>query len=180
MRRQRGITLLELMIALGLAGLLLSMAVPALGTFVSNARQTGAINDFVSSIHLARSTAVTTNARVTICPSSNGTSCEAVDWSNGWIVFSDQNSDQSVDGTERIIGTSGEVNDLTIESAEFDTYLTFRPNGRVMNASLNGSSGFFTVCDRRGADRAKVMIIDLSGRPRLSKTKADGTAPSCT
>jgi hypothetical protein len=34
------------MIAIGLAGLLLSAAVPALDTFVSNARQTGAINDF--------------------------------------------------------------------------------------------------------------------------------------
>ena len=160
MRRQRGITLLELMIALGLAGLLLSMAVPALGTFVSNARQTGAINDFVSSIHLARSTAVTTNARVTICPSSNGTSCEAVDWSNGWIVFSDQDSDQTVDGTERIIGTSGEVNDLTIESAEFDTYLTFRPNGRVGN-------GTFTLCD---PDRNEHRItVFLSGRTRIDK-----------
>ena len=48
-----------------------------------------------------------------------------------------------------------------------------------MNASLNGSSGAFTVCDDRGADYAKVMIIDLSGRPRLSKTMADGSVPSC-
>jgi prepilin-type N-terminal cleavage/methylation domain-containing protein len=53
MRRENGFTLIELMIAIGLAGLLLSAAVPALDTFVSNARQTGAINDFVSSIHQA-------------------------------------------------------------------------------------------------------------------------------
>ena len=38
-----------------------------------------------------------------------------------------------------------------------------------MNASLNGSSGAFTVCDNRGASHAKVMIVDLSGRPRLAK-----------
>ena len=179
MRRQGGFTLIELMIAVGLTGLLLSMAVPAMDIFVSNARQTGAFNDFVSTIHQARSAAVTTNTRVTICPSSNGTNCQAVGWNNGWIVFGDPDSDRNVDNDETIIATNGPVDDLTILSAEFGTFMTYRPNGRVMNASLNGSSGAFTLCDDRGADHAKVMIIDLSGRPRYSKTMADGSAPSC-
>lgn len=176
MRRENGFTLIELMIAIGLAGLLLSAAVPALDTFVSNARQTGAINDFVSSIHQARSTAITTNARVTICPSSGGTNCEAVSWDEGWIVFSNRNGDLIVDGDETIVASSGSANGLTIQSGQFSTFITYRPNGRVLNASLNGSSGSFTVCDRRGAKHAKVMVIDLSGRPRLSET----SAPVCT
>jgi type IV fimbrial biogenesis protein FimT len=179
MRRENGFTLIELLIAVGLTGLLLSMAVPALDIFVSNARQTGAINDFVSSIHLARSTAVTTNARVTICPSSGGTNCEAVGWSAGWIVFSDPDSDRNVDSGETIIASSGSADGLTIQSGQFPTFIMYRPNGRVMNASLNGSSGSFTVCDKRGANYAKVMIIDLSGRPRLSRTLVDGSAPAC-
>jgi len=180
MRRENGFTLIELMIAVGLTGLLLSMAVPALDIFVSNARQTGAINDFVSSIHQARSTAVTTNARVTICPSSGGANCEAVGWNAGWIVFSDPDSDRNVDTGETIIASSGGADGLTIQSGQFPTFIMYRPNGRVMNASLNGSSGSFTVCDKRGADYAKVMIIDLSGRPRLSRTLVDGSAPACT
>lgn len=180
MRRQNGFTLIELMIAVGLTGLLLSMAVPALDIFVSNARQTGAINDFVSTIHQARSTAVTTNTRVTICPSAGGTDCEAVGWNNGWIMFADPNSDRNVDVDETILSVTGPVEGLTLQSGEFATFLMYRPNGRVMNASLNGSSGAFTVCDKRGAGHAKVMIIDLSGRPRLARTMADGTAPSCS
>ncbi len=179
-KRQNGFTLIELMIAIGLTGLLLSMAVPALDIFVSNARQTGAINDFVSTIHQARSTAVTTNTRVTICPSAGGTDCESVDWNDGWIVFSDPDSDRTVDNDETIIAVSGAVDGLTFESSEFGAFLMYRPNGRVMNASLNGSSGAFTVCDDRGSNYAKVMIIDLSGRPRLSKPEADGSAPSCS
>lgn len=179
MRRENGFTLIELMIAIGLTGLLLSTAVPALDLFVSNARQTSAINDFVSSIHQARSAAVTTNARVTICPSSGGTDCEAVDWNEGWIVFPDRDSDGSVDDDEPIIAFSGGKDGLTIQSGQFPTFITYRPNGRVMNASLNGSSGSFTVCDKRGSRRAKVMVIDLSGRPRLSETLVDGSAPVC-
>ena len=180
MRKENGFTLIELMIAVGLTGLLLSMAVPALGMFVSNARQTGAINDLVSTIHQARSTAVSTNARVTICPSSGGTNCEAVGWDSGWIAFSDPDSDRNVDAGETIFATVGGVDGLSLQSDEFGTFMMYRPNGRLMNASLNGSAGAMTFCDDRGPRRAKVMIIDLSGRPRISKTMADGSAPACS
>ena len=179
MRRENGYTLIELMIAVGLAGLLLSVGIPALDMFVSNARQTGAINDFVSTIHQARSTAVTTNTRVTICPSASGSDCESVGWDAGWIMFSDPDSDRRVDDDETVLAASGPADGLNIQSSQFGTFMMYRPNGRVMNASLNGSSGAFTVCDRRGASHAKIMIIDLSGRPRISKTMADGSTPSC-
>jgi type IV fimbrial biogenesis protein FimT len=180
MTQERGFTLIELMIAIGLTGLLLSMAVPALDIFVSNARQTGAVNDFVSSMHVARSTAVTTNTRVTICPSAGGANCDGANWEDGWIVFRDPDSDQNVDAGETIVSTSGPVGDLTIRSGEFSSFLLYRPNGRVMNASLDGSAGAFTVCDDRGAGHAKVMIIDLSGRPRQSYKLPNGNAPSCS
>ncbi len=179
MDRQRGFTLIELLTAIGLAALLLSMAVPALDSFTSNARQTGTVNDFVSSMHVARSTAVTTNARVTICASATGNVCEAVSWNQGWIVFSDSNSNQTVDGSDTIVATGSGSNELTIRSGEFGGVMMFRPNGRVVGASINGSAGQFTVCDDRGEEHAKVLIIDLSGRPRLSKYRADGTLPDC-
>jgi type IV fimbrial biogenesis protein FimT len=180
MQQQRGFTLIELMVGIGLAALLLSMAIPALNLFVSNARQTGAINDFVSSMHIARSAAVTTNSRVTICASSNGTSCQAVAWDQGWIVFSDLDSDQTLDADEDVISQSDGIEGLSIQSNEFSQFVMYRPNGRVMNASITGNSGQFTVCDSRGSDRAKVLIVDLSGRPRLSSYLADGSTPGCT
>jgi len=167
------------MIAVGLTALLMSMAVPAMNVFVSNARQTGAINDFVSSMHLARSTAITTNTRVTLCASAAGDDCENVAWTEGWIVFGDRDSDQAVDADETIVSTGDGAESLSIISAEFGDFMLYRPNGRVMNASVNGSAGEFTVCDDRGAGHAKVMIIELSGRPRLSEKLADGSAPVC-
>lgn len=175
----RGFTLIELMIAVALTALLLSMAVPALQMFTTNARQTSAINDFVASMHMARSTAVTTNFRTTVCASSNGVSCEAVSWDEGWIVFSDRDSDQTVDNGEPVIAVSDGIEGLAIESPEFGEFLMYRPNGRVMTVSAAGNSGEFTVCDNRGADHAKVLIVDLSGRPRLSDYQADGSAPVC-
>ena len=179
MRGQNGFTLIELMIAVALTALLMSMAVPAMDVFVSNSRQTGAINDLVSSMHLARSTAITTNTRVTLCASASGNDCDGASWADGWIVFGDRDSDQDVDADETIVSTADGVDSLSMVSAEFGQFMLYRPNGRVMNASVNGTSGEFTICDDRGASHAKVMIIELSGRPRQSKTMADGSAPVC-
>ncbi len=180
MKRTSGFTLIELMFVLAVAAILASVAVPALQMFSTNAKQTGAINDFVSSLHLARNTAITTNARVTMCASSNATSCENVGWENGWILFRDSNSNQTVDGTDAIIGTGSASNDLSIDSAEYGLFLMYRPNGRVMSANVGTNTGEFTVCDNRGADYSKVVSVALSGRPKLSKTMTDGSAPSCS
>ena len=180
MRKENGFTLIELMTALGIAALLMSLAIPALRSFTTNATQTGAINDFVSSMHLARNMAITTNARVTVCASAAGENCQSVNWDNGWIVFADNNSNQQVDGDESIIATSEAIDGLTIQSGDFSRFLMYRPNGRIMNNSINGNAGEFTVCDYRGIEHAKVVIVDLSGRPKLSETDASGAAPSCS
>ena len=176
----QGVTLIELMIVMGLTGLLLSLAVPALDMFTTSARSTGAVNDFVSSMHVARSTAITTNFRTTVCASAGGANCEAVSWDQGWIVFTDRDSDQTVDNDETIVATSDGIDGLSIQSGEFGQFLMYRPNGRVMTSSANGNSGQFTVCDNRGSEFAKVLIVDLSGRPRMSKYLDDGTSPTCT
>lgn len=175
--RQKGFTLLELLTTLAVSALMLSMAVPSVQAFSNNSRQTSATNEFVSSMHLARSTAITSNARVTMCASSTGTSCATVPWNEGWIVFNDTDSDQTVDAGERILGASAGNAELDITSGEFADFLTYRPSGRVANAAAN--SGEITFCDGRGSSHAKVVIVDLSGRPRTSDTKANGTAPSC-
>jgi len=179
MRRDSGFTLIELMIAVALVAILLATAVPALDDFTNDARQTGAINDFISSIHIARNTAITTNSRVTMCASASGANCEAASWDSGWIVFADLNSNGSLDAGETIASASAAVDDLNIQSGEFPAALMYRPNGRAMTNALTGNSGEFTVCDFRGAEHAKVILVELSGRPRMSETKANGTSPSC-
>lgn len=180
MHKQKGFTLIEMMTALGIAAVLMATAIPALRAFTTNSSQTSAVNDFISSMHLARNTAITTNARVTVCASAAGANCQSVSWDNGWIIFVDQNSNQLVDGAETIIGTSAAVDGLTISSGDFSKFLMYRPNGRIMHSAVKGDSGEFTVCDYRGTDHAKVVIVGLSGRPQISETLASGTAPSCS
>jgi len=179
MRRDGGFTLIELMIAIALVAILLATAVPALEDFTNDARQTGAINDFVSAIHLARNTAITTNSRVTMCASASGTGCELTAWENGWIVFGDLNANGGLDAGETVVSASGAVEGLNIQSGEFPAALMYRPNGRAMTNALTGNSGEFAVCDFRGVEHAKVILVEISGRPRMSETRANGMAPNC-
>jgi type IV fimbrial biogenesis protein FimT len=180
LNRQDGFTLIELMFAIGLSAMLVGMAAPAMNHLISNSRQTAAINDLVSAIHKARSAAIMTNTRITMCTSDDGDNCATSSWHEGWIVFSDRNSDQSLDDDETIIASSNDTTGLSIESGQFGQFLMYRPNGRVMNSSINGNLGEFTICDSRGSSYAKVLIIDLSGRPRTSRNRANGASPVCT
>lgn len=179
MRKDSGFTLIELMIAIALVAILLATAVPALDDFTNDARQTGAINDFISAIHISRNTAITTNSRVTMCASASGTNCEFAAWDSGWIVFGDLNSNGSLDVGETIVSATAAAEGLNIQSGEFPAALMYRPNGRAMTNALTGNSGEFTVCDFRGTEHAKVILVELSGRPRMSETKANGAPPTC-
>ncbi|NND36747.1 MAG: hypothetical protein HKN81_06375, partial [Gammaproteobacteria bacterium] len=68
---------------------------------------------------------------------------------------------------------------VAIHPSQTEDFLLYRPNGRIVHKQVSGSAGDFTVCDNRGADYAKVMILDLSGRPLLTRTLTDGSLPSC-
>ena len=177
MTRQNGFTLIELLTTLGVAAILLAVAVPNMQEFKRNSRQTGGINEFVSGMRIARNTAITTNSRVTVCASANGNACQAVTWQSGWIAFVDRDADRTLDVDESIFRAGGGVDGLTITSAQFVNFFVFRPNGRVMNASVSQNNGQFTVCDERGAAHAKAIMIDFSGRPRAVH---DGLVLSCS
>ena len=176
---QSGFSLLELMIAVTIAGVLLGVAVPSFTTAMQNSRQAAAANELLSSMHFAREMAIARNARVTICPSSGGANCEAVSWDQGWLVFRDMDDDQQVDADEPVELVVGEPGVVSISTPEFANALTYRPNGRAMGANVAVNTGELILCDRRGADYARVAIIELSGRPRIAKERMDGSAPTC-
>ena len=179
MDRQNGFTLLELLVTLGVATILVSVAVPSFTTLSLNSKRVSSTNELVSALHFARSSAVLRNERFTVCPTSNGTACEAVGWDQGWLAFPDLNGDQAVNFGETVSRSSLGVAGLSVVSAEFPNFFIYRPNGRVMGAVATTNSGDFTICDRRGAEHSRVVIIDTSGRPRLSKTMSDGSDPAC-
>ena len=171
---QSGVTLLELVVAIAVLGVLLGIAVPGFNQLLLNNRQVSATNEFIAALQGARSTAVTRNSRVTVCASQDQASCSGGNWSAGWIVFSDDNGNQSFDGGETLLRARDNIEQINITSPDFGLALTFAANGRAV-----AGSGQFMVCDSRGATHGKVIILSPSGRPRTSSTQNDGSAPAC-
>lgn len=75
--RGRGFTLVELLVALAVAAILASMAIPSGIEITRNAQVRAAANDVMAHALRARSEAMTRRALVTICASSDGMECTA-------------------------------------------------------------------------------------------------------
>lgn len=87
-KNQKAFTLIELLVAMVVAGITLAIAVPLFNVQVLNSRSIAVGEELATAINYARSEAVKRSGRVTICASSDGTSCTGT-WTQGWIVFVD-------------------------------------------------------------------------------------------
>ena len=67
---------------------------------------TANINQFVSSLALARSEAIKRNLPVAICASSDGENCSGGGFESGWIVYVNSNSDGNRDSGEEVLWVS--------------------------------------------------------------------------
>jgi type IV fimbrial biogenesis protein FimT len=91
----RGVTLIELVAVMTIVGVLMAVGIPSY-KYVTNANRISAeINGLLGDLQFARSEAIKEGQTVSVCVSSNGTTCLAnsTAWNNGWIVFSDANGD---------------------------------------------------------------------------------------
>ena len=179
MKTENGFTLIELLTAMGVATILIAVAIPGMQAFQQNARQSSSATDLVNGMRIARNTAITTNTRVTVCASANGNGCENTSWNNGWIAFIDLDADRVLDNNETMIRSGAPADGVNIQSGQFSTFFVYRPNGRVMFANVAQNSGQFMICDDRGSDHAKGIRVDLSGRPRIYDADSGGLPLSC-
>lgn len=177
--KQRGFTLGELLTTMTVVGLSLSFAVPSFNTIVNNNRRANGVNQLVSTMYLARSEAITRNTQIAVCPSQSGFGCQGVGWNEGWLLFTDTNGDRAVNPGEVILGHMPPNTRLDMQSAEFGNFFVYRPNGRLMVNTPAENTGQMTICDPRGAEYARVVIVNASGHPRLSEHQLDGSDPVC-
>ena len=92
----RGVSLIELIVTVSVLAILGGLAAPAFTGLWLDAQRTTAVNGFVHSVHLARSTAVHFGRTVTICRSTDGHTCShrTEDWQAGWMVFVNRDDDR--------------------------------------------------------------------------------------
>jgi type IV fimbrial biogenesis protein FimT len=139
MRAQHGMTLLELMITLVVAGILLMIAIPSFVSLTQTNRVAAEINGLSAALQYARAEAVKEGLPVTVCVSSNGTSCAAAStpWQSGWIVFSDANGNQTVDPGDLVLRRQ-------LAWTSSDTFTVVNGSGSAVGAVTYSRDGFAT------------------------------------
>jgi type IV fimbrial biogenesis protein FimT len=89
-RDRAGFTLIELLVVIAIASILAAVAIPGFTDMIQRNRVSGEVNSFVGDLQYARAQAIKTGQWVTICTSSDGSTCLGTNtWNSGWIVFPD-------------------------------------------------------------------------------------------
>ncbi|WP_028456582.1 GspH/FimT family pseudopilin [Chitinilyticum litopenaei] len=147
--RQRGMTLIEMMVTLSVLGLLAAIAIPSLRDWLRDARQATQSDLLVSSLATARLEAVKRRSTISICPASDADTASAcsssdADWSKGWLILGPN------DVVQRVRVPAG----VTIADA---------PDSLGFNATFGSAqaAATFTVCSKGG--RQHRIDVSLSG-----------------
>lgn len=143
-RRQRGFTLLELLVTMTVMIIMVGIAVPSFKTFTATQRVKSAAYDVVAALLLARSEAVKRNRSVTISPITG------TDWTTGW----------SVKDGGTVLDQKNAVSDLTIAGPAAS--IGFQSNGRISTAVT------FDIGNAAVASARRCVKVDLLGIPRTS------------
>jgi type IV fimbrial biogenesis protein FimT len=102
--RLSGFTLTELVVVMAIVGILTAIGVPSFRYVTTSNRVAAEVNALLGDMRFARTEAVRQGQTVTVCASSNGTSCSgSAQWKDGWIVFSDINGDHVVNGNDAVL-----------------------------------------------------------------------------
>tara|TARA_R100001143_G_scaffold63457_2_gene70622 strand:+ start:899 stop:1513 length:615 start_codon:yes stop_codon:yes gene_type:complete len=181
---QQGYTMMEILMVIAVAAILVAVAVPSLEDTVSRNARDSIQLDLMSSLALARSQAVTLSATVSVCHSSNQSTCSNTtgsDWNQGWLVFSDFDADgvvDSGDGDEilRINVPGSDIVTIELMNSSNATIsnemVQFDDDGFLAN-SIGGAYFKFCGSDNIAAN-ARALWIANTGRASQSIVDADG------
>lgn len=170
-QRQRGLTLVELMVTLAAAIILLAVGMPLFSGIVGNNRAVAQANDLLSAFKLARSEAVKRTDNVTICaidnPAAAVPACgDAGDWGNGWTVFFDDGS--AIDEHLRVWITPVSAPTIVASAAA----VVFTPAGEE---STGTAASFSLTHADSTTTRSHCLVVRPSGQVRMRTFRpADG------
>ena len=149
MKKQYGITLIELMVVIKLVAILATLALPSMTGMLKNNRLTAQANSLIGTIQYARSEAVNRAENVTVEPLAGA----GTDWTQGWKI-SLANGD--------VIRNLEAIEGGTLLSVE-DT-MVFEPSGFAFAANV-----LTLTADECTGQHIRTITLSLSGSTKIAR-----------
>ncbi|CAA0269394.1 putative type IV pilus biogenesis protein [Alteromonas alvinellae] len=178
---QRGLTLLEMLVAVAVLTIILTTVAPSIQSVLIKNRITSDINNLSAVVQRARFTAVDEQASVVLCPTENYEACTN-SWKKAKMVFVDTNGNGSRDNSEALIIASDPLNSANAIYGVTGS-LSFDEQGAISTAAT------ITLCPKdNDDDYASALLLSLYGRISVAvdsdgdgkKEDLDGNALSCS
>jgi len=162
-RMQHAMTVVELLIALAVLGIVILVAVPGSSFVVEQYHLRSVSSSLVDGLYMAKDEALKRASTVRVCPSDNGRICRTDgDWNHGWLVYSDGNADglvQEIELLETFATPGGHVRIIATGAAS--AAAAFTANGLVRD---NGAaSGAFVICVGTTDPAARTVVVEEDG-----------------
>ena len=173
-RGSRGLTLVELVTTLAVAGIGLAVVVPSWSALTDRSQITTTANQLLTHLRYARNVAVSRNIPVSLCPSDDGTTCsgDTRGWQRGYIVFGDPDGDRKRSADEPLLQVQdAQTGQLQIHSTKARPAVRYRSDGAAWSTNTT-----FSICLGDDQDANRAVVLYGSGRARVDR-RAPGNQP---
>ncbi len=171
-RVHQGFSLVELLLAFGIAAILMTLAAPSFNSFIDSQKLQTATLEFYAGVNLARAEAIKRGAQVTMV------AVDGNNWKSGWTIFVDDNGNLKADATEQIIFTHDALSTkFNVSSVFTDTssaYISYTGNGRSRTKTSVQQPQAGTVSFTYNSVTRRVKVNFL-GRARTCNPDKDAT-----